>query len=770
VNDFKTLHLILPIILTFLPQRAMAVREFAAWEEFDSKAPLCERPIALGVGRESFFEISNDVEGREGFNRIVEELHSSNWQGFDIQVEAFRQAHEKSPLREAVTFIEVQSLYDRSNGRSDESEKKAERAHRSAVLLYPQSEFIPVLAATSGAYWLRTNSYQRSLASYEVALATFPDHPLACTFRMGIAEAQFLLRDWKSAEKAIENTLTLCRNFRLRSAAFVRKNDIDWMLSKPRIEESFAKLMVDESPFIERLYQPAMANFGEVLYQAGKLTESTYFLERYIKKEKRESPCIAYAQKRLADIAARSRKVTSEVIGKYLSVYENFPKTEVGRFSYAHALLADPSLEGGAELARRIKIADEQSAAIQDEGLRTRIFLEKAITLLEFGQVDSFDLLVNMRDKTSFPVTQGKTGLFIRKKMGELFESGKVQSLDSPLLFGSLEQAYRNWFKGTEKENWIHQFYSRSLTKQVSAAVSSDRFQDALSLLTHWQKSVLWPSEGAPREARLQIGKALLSRLYLQPGDGSFGLEVASHSSILSPFIEPEYAVVVWLARIQLGNQGAGRRLKWERQLAQASGSIPQEDLGLFRLATASGLRRIGDLSGAESALAKVSGASLKSSVRAERLALAVAMRKPDRAFILMKEALLEVPDAEKADAVSKMKDFSTQEKLWSRGPEIESLARSIFSKGTDLVPYLLFSARAHFELKECEKSVRLYETAFESGVPTPLMPESRFRFGKCLVQQKKKELARLELQKVIDSKDLFWSSLAQSELSLIDP
>ncbi len=770
MTDFKFLHSILAFTLAFLAQRAIASREFSAWEEFDGKAPLCERPIALAIGREAFFEISNEVEGKEDFNRIVRELYAQKWESLDRQIEAFRQTHEKSPLREAVTFIEVQSLYDRSSGKRDEEEKKAERAHRSAVLLYPQSEFLPVLAATSGGYWLRTNSYQRSLASYEVALGTFPSHPLACTFRMGVAEAHFLLRDWKSAEKAIDSTLSNCQNFRLRSAAAVRKNDIDWMLTKPGIEQSFAKLMVDESPFIERLYQPAMANFAEVLYQSGKMTEALYYFERYIKKEKQESPCVAYAQKRVADIAARSGKVTPEVVGKYLAVYENFPKTDIGRFSYAHALLTDPSLEGGAELVRRIKIADEQSANMQDEGLRTRLFLEKALTLLEFGQTDSFDLLVSMRAKTNLPVTEGKTGRFIRKKMADLFESGKVQPLDSPLLFASLEQAHRNWFDGTEMQPWIGKFYSGSLTKQVSDAISTDRFQEALNLLTHWQKSALWPVEGAPRESRLKTGKALLSRLYLQPGDGSFALAIASSASILSPFIEPEYSMVPWLAAVQLGSQGSSGRLKWERQLALISAELPKDDRALFQLATASGLRQLGDFTGAQVALNKAPSGYLKSALRAEKLALAVALKQPQKAYSLMAELFREAPEPEKSDVIQKMKDYSVQEKLWARGPEIVDFARSVFSKKEEMLPYILFAARAHFELKECAKSVRLYETAFESTIPSALLPESRFRFGKCLVQQKKKELARQELQKVIDTKDLFWSSLAQSELSLIDP
>jgi hypothetical protein len=750
---------------------ANAAREFNSWDEFDLPNPPCERAIALGVGRESFFEIANEVVGKEEFNSLIRLFNDRKWLDLEAGIQGFLTKYEKTPLREAASFLRVQALFDKSEGNDEDLEKKAERELRGVLLLYPKSDFAPVMAATAGAYWLRTRNYQKSLASYEVAKANYSKHPLFCTYLMGIAETHFLLRDWKRAESAISETIQSCQNFRLRAAALVRQVDIDRNLGKPGIEQSYETLVENESPFLERFYQPVLANLAELKFSGKKWKESAYYFNQYLAKERLDAACLPLAGKRLADIAARLSEPPAAVVGKYLAVYDKYPKTDVGRFSYAHGLLIDPSLRPGAELDRRVVIADEQAEKLGSEELRSRIFVEKALTLLEFGEVNALDLLLKIRTKSEHDVQKGKVGEFIRSRAYALLEAGKVVPTDSAQFLPTLEQYYRDWFKGSSKESASKQLYGKVLAEQFARLLREDKFSPALALITQWRSSELWPSTGVPSPLRLEIGNALLKELYSKGDEGPAAVTIAESQETLAPFLEPEYRIVNWLARIQLA-KGARKSgvFRWERSLASTAATLPGDKRVLFKLASASGLRLSGDYSGAESALQGLKGESWEKELLSERLQLALVQKQSVKAYGYLKTLLSNAPADQKSGYLKRVNDFVISEKLWRQGTDLANLAASVHSNRAEQVPYLLSAARSYFELNQFKECASHYENAMVEPVPASDAPESRFRFGKCLVQLKKKEAARTELQKVVDAKDLFWSPLAQSEIRLMEP
>lgn len=763
-------------LLFFLPfflasPTANAAREFSHWEEFDLNSPLCERPIALGVGRESFFEIANEVPGQFEYNQIIRLFRERKWEELAQAMADFKTQYESSPLREALTFLEAQAQFDQGKEGDENREKLAERKMRSALLLYPQSEFAPVLAATAAAYWLRIKNYQRSLGAYEVAATSFPSHALACTFQMGIAETQFLLRQWPAADKSIQTVLSECRNFRLRSAAVIRKADSDWLQDKEGVEKAFEKILADENPFVERFYQPTLANLAEIKYRAGKWDEARFYFERYLRTEREESDCKSYALKRLADVSARLGKKPAITSGLYLATYEKYPKADVGRFAYAHGLLTDPALKAGAELHRRIRLADEQAEQIKNEDFRSRIYVEKGITLLELGETSGLDYLTKLRGKTGFAFEKGKSGQFIRDQIVRLFEAGKIVPLESNRLFSTLEQINHEWLKGTEKEPWVAEFYGKQTSSEIVRLLEAGEIKKAVERLVGWTQSPLWPKQGPSVEIRHRIGDALLKKVYLSERDGALALAVSESRSVLEPILAPDYKIVLWLADLSLSaKSNKNGWLKWERDLATVSKQIPPPQSTLFRLASAKGLRMQGNFNGASTVLEGLQAPEWKDAILGERIHLAIEQGQGDRAFELLK-LKLETADGEtKKTVLKEMAQVISDTKSWSKAGELTEFAKTFVSDRNELGGYYHLAGRALFETGKCKQALPLFENALRMNTDSKQGAESRFRMGKCWLAENKPEAARQEWQKAVDLKDSFWSPLAQGEIKLLSP
>lgn len=754
-----------------MPGVAQAQREFMAWEEFDRPHPVCERSISLGIGREIFFEVANEVPGRDAYNLLIKAFRAHKWLDLDAGIAEFRTQFESSPLREPVAFLEVQAEFDRDRAGDEEREKAAERKLRNTLLLYPKSDFGPAIAATAGAYWLRTGNTQRSLAIYELAEKNYPGNALSCTFAMGIAETHFLLRAWGPAEAAFDKVLKDCVNFRLRSAALIRKVDIAWLQEKPGVEAAYEKIIFDDNPFVERFYQPTLANLGEIKYRGGKWQEAEHFFQRYLKTERPDSPCRPFAMKRLADVAMHRGEKTPQVIGRYLAVHERWPKTDVGRFAYAHALLADPELKVGAELDRRIRIIDQDVDKVSLDTLRSRIFVEKGLTLLDLGQSSALSYLDKLRDKTPFDLSKGKAGEFIRNQIIRLAEAGKLADLDSPKIFAELEAVYANWLKGSEQAEWAVDFYGRTVARQTEKLAASGKLVDALDRLKIWRGSPLWPRDGVPRPLRLTVGSALLESLVIGGVDGDAALQIGEAGSQLKPFLEPEYRAVGWLAGILLKTKDAkGGWLRWERELASTAAGLPKDRVPLFRLASAVGLRHQKDYAGAEAALKGLQDPRWNPTIALERIALARAQGQGEKAYRLLADRLKAVaPDARKP-VLKEMGETLEQTRLWSRAGDLVEAARAHLAEKEDLAEYYHIAGRAFSEDQRCGQAVPMLESGLRLSSSAKRSAESRFRLAKCLVSEKKPEAARMEWQKVIDMQDGFWSPLAQSELKLLKP
>ncbi|MBY0369668.1 tetratricopeptide repeat protein [bacterium] len=748
------------LLFAVLPTIASAAssRLFSAWESFDVPQPWCERAIPLGVGREGFFEIANDVPGKEAYNRLIQAYRFREWKQLEGELAAFMETYEDTPLREAATFLEAQSFFDQSQESGDEKARVAEKKMREAMLLYPKSDFAALMSATAAGFWVRSGNFQRGLAMYEVARTQYPQSNFQCAFKLGMGEANFLLRNLTAARGLFEELLNTCQGARLKSAALVRIADIGWLEKKRGAEAEYERRLELDSPFIERFYQPLLANLGEIKYADGNFSGAEYYFKRYLKMERGKPDCTAGAAKRIADIYWRDPKKQKLAIGGYLSVSEASPETDLGRFSHAHALLIDPGIQRGADWTRRVRIVDELAEKITDEALRSRLYVEKGMVLIGLNEPTALGFLEKLRGKTKYDFEKGEPGRFLRARLLDQIREGQAP----------LENVYSKWLKGSPEGKAALAIYENQSIAGISEKLAKGEIEEALEQLEEWHASELWPGDALmPASAQL-ISAELLKAVYVGGKESKAAALVQKHSKTLAPLFRPNYEIVQWLADLQLGNKAqAGGWLKWERQLASTASKIPKNQTTLFHLATAAGLRAQGNPSGAEAALKGLKDPAWEAQIFEERIALAQEQGKSAQVFTLAKDQLPHAKAEERSRFLDLMKDTVVQARYWQGAGGLIEAAKTWQPDREKLAPYYLAAARGQFELGQFKQAIDSFETAFRL-VPSLASAESHFRLAKCWLSQSKPEAARTELQKAVDLKDEFWSPLAKSEILLL--
>ena len=146
------------------------------------------------------------------YNQIVRLFQAKDWKRLDDATELFRKVYESSPLLEPITFIEVQSQFERIKEFGSRDTKEAEQKLRNAFLLYPRSSFIPGMTSNMAYFWMRHSQNRRALATYESLFRSYPKHELACVFLSGLGESFYQLRDWKQAQERYQKVLKDCKN------------------------------------------------------------------------------------------------------------------------------------------------------------------------------------------------------------------------------------------------------------------------------------------------------------------------------------------------------------------------------------------------------------------------------------------------------------------------------------------------------------------------------------------------------------------------------
>jgi tetratricopeptide (TPR) repeat protein len=190
-------------------------------------SPLCTSTMDLGVGRDYFVAIGNDLPGLQEYNQLVKLYQTRRYKEFSEEIKRFYKIFESSPLKEAAYFLEAQELFEEYLLKRTEEPLEAEKKMREALLLYPKSEMVPVLLAGAGNFWLQRGVFEKSLGIYQSARDQFPFHPLYCVFQMGIGESAWQLGDRKAAKSSFTLLQQKCENSRLKLASEFRLMELE---------------------------------------------------------------------------------------------------------------------------------------------------------------------------------------------------------------------------------------------------------------------------------------------------------------------------------------------------------------------------------------------------------------------------------------------------------------------------------------------------------------------------------------------------------------
>ena len=751
--------------------------------------PYCEGKVSLQVANEYFVEIANDLPGVLLYNEMIGIYRKKDWSRLDEAWAKFRGKFATSPLVEAATFLMAESQFERipeGRGMNDAQLAGAEKTMREVLLNYPNSTLAPVLTGSVADFWLERSQFDRSLALFEAARQRYSHDPLACVFQMGIGESNFRVRDWKAAERTLSDVLGNCKNLRLRAAAAMRLADSRWLLKEPSAVGQYEKMIGGSQIFIERFFPFAFYNIGEMKYRDRDYAPSKFYFTEFLKHEQPDGECVPYALKRLADIAFRMNEPWDKVVGEYLAVRDRAPLTDVGRFSYIHALLLGLKTFPKVEYGRRMKIIDEQIDLIKDESFRETAYLEKGLSLLDTGERSALDYLVRLNERSGFEMAKGPIGTFVRQRLLEILEDEVSSAVkedphrkkDDSAIFGPLEAAFPIWLKGTSYEDSARNFYYEMLLRRFDDAISDNKKDTAMDTLDRWVKSSLWSTNGTglTPKIRLNIGSRLLELLVNAPPDERSDLAILylKHEPSLRPFVDREYSLL-WAEtslatgdtkRIQILATSNGKQAS--RGLASPDPSLPKESQPYLNLVWGESLAEMGKFAEAESALSKVKSPALID--RALRAKYGLFMKRKDypKAFDIALQLFKRGDDDEKQEELELMQNITLEGKLWNRAAQVLSLSMKSGIEGKELAPYYYLAGRAYFELSRCQPAVGTFESAIRLAPDHPESAEARYRLGKCLLKEKKKAQAKKVWEELIGMKDSFWSPLAQNEIQAI--
>lgn len=745
----------------------------------DLPHPYCEGSVDLAVAKEFFTEIANDLIGRNEYNELIRYYRNRRWVEFDTKWAQFRNTMSDSPLIEAGGFLYVQSLLDRIDRDDGIKSKAAERYLRELVLQYPKSTLAPVLWASLGAYFLRQTQVTRALATYEVAQKQYPSHALGCIFAMGQAEASFLIRDWKSATPRYQVISQKCENTRLKTAALVRLADSEWLQGLPGADVLYGKIVADQSSYVERFFPSALYNLGEIKYRAGHLPEARFYFEEFIRMEDKSGKCMPHAQKRLADIAFRSDIRWERAAGLYLAVQEQYPHTDVGRYSYIHGLLMGLPTFSRIEYKRRLKVIDDQIDNIKDESLRSLAYLEKGLALLDAGEKDAMDYLVRLNQKAQFRVRGGTVGKFVRDKLLSILkaevqkalnEKSDVRVANDEALFGPMEAAFGLWLKGSEYESPARKFYSDILLHRFTELMGDDDLPAALEKLERWQKSALWDPKGPSWEVRRLVGGQLADFVFDFEGDQDENPAylLLKKEKELKPFVEPEFHLIWFHIALKTNDnlrlkKLASLRAK-NRMVASVDARLPEEVQSRLWLVAAQSALALGQFNEALAAFGKVQDEGLMDQTLKGLMTLHRRSKAFGKAFDAGKSLLGNLRGEARNETVEELYDIATEGKLWKQTAELLDWAKELTLPEKELARFQFLAGRGFFESGNFKRAIESYESGLKGDPEGPLSREARYRLGKALLKDNRRGQAAEVFRELAERKDSFWSPLARAE------
>ena len=496
------------------------ISSFSSLPSLDIPHPFCDSPTTLDIAKDYFVEIANELPGRAEYNQLIQLYRVQQWPELSAAIKIFRRVYEDTPLLEAVAFLETEALFEQSEQKPSflpDAEKKL----RETLLLYPQSTLVPIITGSIAAHWLRQGKFSRALAMYETAARDYAEHELHCNFLFGAAENSFQLHDWRVVKDATEKIIAKCQGMRVQVGAQMRLADLTFNDNPKATTNTYEKIYELNGPIINHYYPMLLYNLGELKYREHKYPSSRFYFNEYLRHRGKEETCTAYALKRVADVSVHLKDKLEAITGLYLAVKETAPKTDVGRYSYLHALLIGFKSSVPAERERRLLVFDTEVDKIGDERLRKFAYLEKGLAMLESGERIAVDYLVRLDAHFPFNLRKGDIGNFVQMKLLEVLHDEVAQALEkrsadprkSRKLFAPIEDAYSLWLKDSPYEAQAKKLYSEITFSRFQEALEKDDVLSAVERLEHWKKSELWTAQSPSKADRIKFASRLAEYL-----------------------------------------------------------------------------------------------------------------------------------------------------------------------------------------------------------------------------------------------------------------
>lgn len=749
--------------------------EMSYLTDLDLKHSFCDEPLRLGIARDFFVEIANELPGKGDYNELVRYYRAGEWEKFAEKLHWFRRVHGKSRLMEAVSYLAVQATLEELKLEDDDAIKSAEQQYREVSRLYPGSSFAPVLAVSLADVQLKLGVPQRAFSLLETARRGSHGEGMNCVLTAGVGESQFLLRDWTKAREAFNSVLEKCGNPRLRASALMRLADtavLDEQPDSDKTADSLYDKLMDEYPqLVNRFLPSAFANFGERQFRSRHFPEARFYFKEYRKYASKSATCHASIAKRLADVELALGSKKEVVIGRYLEVRDLFPDSDPGRFSLVRALLLSYPEAPRVERERRIRVIDSEIEKIRDESFRRRAFLEKGLAMLGSGDARAVGYLERYRDSAGAHLDKGAIGEYLRYHLLRLLErempkEGAVVRWSE--VFGPIEASFPLWLRGTADEAKARALYQRLVTSAIEISVASGRFEDAIAVIRRWRKSALWEEAGVPAETQARIGAHLIWSLYFESENADATkpeLVYTKEEKILRDVVDDSLPLLWAVAAVKVGDIERAKLLSnakgFRNQVENGAKVMPDGFLSAYWLAAGELDVAVGALANAERDLAKVDEPVLKGRAQILTFDVLKQLKQYDRAFVVG-ESVVKLQEGDtRAKSLETLRVLVRDGTLWGRAESLLALAKKSGLEGKALVPYQMLAGRADAERGRCKDATPRLQAVFDSSEGA----EARFRLGKCLAAEKKTREAHEIFDDVVKLKDAFWSPLAQGEI-----
>lgn len=764
-----------------------ALFAFAGGDPFldllDPVLPYCDIPKAFDSSHQTFVEIKNNLPGRSAYNNMILDYQRRQWPKLDSKIEKFRIEFESSPLREAVEFLAFQAELERLNSEDPDSLKHTEQHFRELLLLYPKSSLTSTVQVSLANFYLKNGNAQKSLGLFRELRRDFPFHPDQCHFMFGEAEAEYQLNGLVDSKRTYQAILQKCQSKKIKLGSEIRLLDIAGKENpKENQVNSYEALRQKETALIQRFFPDLILNLGEAAYRGREYEQSLFYLNEFKRSVSGRHACEMKMLKRLADITMRKEKAASQILGKYLEVYELDPKSDLGKFSKVIALgyQGEEILKG--EFERRDRTIKELIPQIQDKNFNLRARVLDSVVRLKRKKQESLEAInsLYLLKNANPQFFRGELEAQIRKEIIQLQEQ-------KPQMFSQLSpgawdkwfwettlRTHAEWFKGSTQEDLFKQTVSAQTLERAQRQLENGRNDDMVRNLRFWSETELFTvSLQDLKQKEELVGAILVSWMEQAQADQKKTSELISENESYLKKIFGAEGQTLWVKVALEKNkekdlENALRPLRVPRKIAAVGQLKNEKVLSVKSLVLGQAFRRVNQISLSNKYLALVKSPEFKNMSVLEQMRNARDQKRFKTALQLGFSQLKLSSEKERMGYLEVMSDAVKSGKLWPLANRLYQISKDLKLESSEKALVLGVLGRAKFEEKQFKEASSLLNEALVLDPEGRNTAEASFFLARSLSKSGDLNQAKQVLSQLKDKKDEFWSPLAETEMEIL--